>query len=99
MHGVDEDSGKYFRCWHCGAICDKDRELLGGPNDKHGVYHDVEENAGYIDTADPATLLLGLSGNMALMEVDSDGTNRPIYVTYEVNAGSGCWFCGSRNYR
>jgi hypothetical protein len=37
LRGLDEDKGRYFRCWHCGFICDAKRDALGGPEERHGM--------------------------------------------------------------
>ena len=29
VFGTDTHSGKYFKCWNCGFICDKDRDKTG----------------------------------------------------------------------
>ena len=32
-----EDSGRYFRCWNCGFVCDSWRDELGGSDDRAGT--------------------------------------------------------------
>lgn len=100
LHGIDEDDGKYFECWWCGFINDKDEAKLGGPHDKHGVVLTVDEDdTPYPDTARPESLTIGLGGSMTLPQSDPDGDPIVTPITYNVTAGSGCGFCGSRNYR
>lgn len=38
--GVDEDTGKYIRCWNCGFIVNVDRDL-GDPDRNGTVFSDV----------------------------------------------------------
>lgn len=46
-HGDGQDNGKWFRCWNCGFICNKDREALGGPATENNItiqaYTQVDE--------------------------------------------------------
>ena len=28
MFGCKEDTNKYFRCWNCNFVCDKDRDVI-----------------------------------------------------------------------
>lgn len=38
LPGAWEDTGKIWKCWHCGAICKSDREILAsGSNERAGV--------------------------------------------------------------
>ena len=38
VRGCNDDSGRYYRCWHCGSICDIERETLDyGDHTRAGV--------------------------------------------------------------
>jgi hypothetical protein len=34
-----EASGRFYRCWNCGFVCDKDRDSLGGADSAGGDNH------------------------------------------------------------
>jgi hypothetical protein len=36
-YGDGEDDGRYFHCWYCGFVCNKERDELGGPEDRANV--------------------------------------------------------------
>ena len=38
--GAGEDNGKWYRCWVCGFLCNKDRDSLGDSESRSGVVHE-----------------------------------------------------------
>ena len=65
IRGKGDDEGKYFRCWNCGFICNKDRDELGdaesNAGDNHLDYHNIAPTDPY--TNDSASKRLCLGGN------------------------------------
>lgn len=41
VRGNGEDAGKYFRCWHCGFICNVERDDLGDVDSTDGVSYTI----------------------------------------------------------
>lgn len=41
--GDGEDHGRYYRCWHCGFICNVERDDLGDRHSVSGVTHEIYE--------------------------------------------------------
>ena len=62
-YGEDEDAGILYRCWHCGFICNSDRDSLGDSKSRSGaIYEDynptentVMRNMGVGSTGDQTT--------------------------------------------
>ena len=98
VFGNGEHSGKYFRCWNCNAICDKDRDSLGGPYDGHGnTYEDVRVLS---PTRTGQAVLGGPINSTVAAELGPDNEPRkPKPSTIQATATSGCWFCGCKNWR
>lgn len=95
IRGDGKDHGKYYRCWHCGFICDVDRDELGGPDSRHGVtateYTQVDQ---YGNTAYHC---VGAHGDTQTVCEANGGTWSS--TRYEPVVGSGCPFCGTKNWR
>ena len=98
VFGNGEHSGKYFRCWNCGARCDKDRESLGGPFDGNGnEYEDVKVLS---PSRTGKAVLGGPIGSHVAAALDAAGDAKiPEPSTIKSVATSGCWFCGCKNYK
>ena len=106
IHGSSErgdgrDSGRYFECWHCGFICDAERDFLGGPEDSARVtpvsYNQVGE--------DTTTAAYHCQGALASTSPTVDQTACEAAggtwsrVRYKPEVESGCPFCGTPNWR
>ena len=100
--GVDEDTGKWQRCWNCGFMVNVDRDM-GNP-DRSGIqlYDNPHADVGgpphqpgindqlyVMATIDAPT---GLMGSTA---VDPNVTS--YYTPRESRAVAGCKFCGCTN--
>lgn len=98
VFGNGEHSGKYFRCWNCGAICDKDRESLGGPYDGNGNnYEDVRILS---PTRTGQAVLGGPIGSHVAAALDAAGNAKnPEPSAIQPTAVSGCWNCGCKNWK
>lgn len=94
-HGEGEDAGKFYRCWHCGFVCDVDRDALGGPDSRNGVtataYAQVDQ---YGDTAYHC---VGAHGDDQTTCEARGGTWSS--TRYKPVVNSGCPFCGTLNWR
>ena len=107
IKGIDEDRGKYYRCWNCGFICNKDRNSLGGSKSRNGTFDESFNEPMYVTeyefTADPKTLMVVTDGlashHETLMEYGPDGVIKNIELPYKADVTKGCPLCGSTNYR
>jgi hypothetical protein len=94
IYGEREDQGKYFRCQHCGFICNLDRDELGGSSDRSGL---VYENYSVDFSNSPLTKLATLESDIEHFQTTEDIFGTRQYIRAKVV--SGCPFCGSRNWR
>lgn len=93
-NAAGKDYGKYFRCSNCGFVCDKDRDSLGGPNDKANV-----TPAAYTLTdqyGDTAYQCQGAAGSTQTICEANGGTWAS--TRYEASGSGGCPFCHTLNY-
>lgn len=63
-NGVDDrgDTGKYFRCWNCGFICNAERDELGDEDTKAAIsfqIFDQEYSSDNNNTSDGSTRQIG----------------------------------------
>ena len=78
-HGVGEDSGKYFRCWNCGFICDVERDELGDSESRSGASSEIyaaqysSDNINETDgsTRQVGTPIYGTSNGVPLLVIAS----------------------------
>lgn len=90
------DDGNYFRCWHCGFVCDIRRDEL---DDRHGATISEATATSYGDTTlnyavgDAVQLSTGRTHDIVLMK-----ELVTIYRHYSVS-GSGCPLCHTRNWK
>jgi hypothetical protein len=68
LRGSLDDDGKFYRCWNCGATCDKDREMLG-------------EYTGSVPTSNLSLLLHMDGNNLGTTFTDSSPYAHTITVT------------------
>lgn len=93
--GADEDTGKYIRCWNCGAIVDVDRDL--GDPDKSGLTYaavtipDVQPP--HDDGRDERRYDIMLA---TWNGTPGDGGNSD-YQAKTSTVVRGCWLCGCTN--
>ncbi len=95
IRGDGRDHGKYYRCWNCGFVCDVERDELGGPDSRHGVtateYTQVDQ---YGNTSYHC---VGAHGDTQTVCEANGGAWSS--TRYKPVVGSGCSFCGTKNYR
>lgn len=93
LHGDGEDTGKWYRCWNCGFICNEDRDDLGGSEDRDGNSYKVVVSDPYrvgVNTA----VLRSITNTFVVVNTAIQYKN----MYYPVS-NSGCPFCGCRNWR
>lgn len=73
-YGDGEDAGRYFRCWNCGFICNKDRDELGGSEERDAVSHKVYMGSASTDTLDTNSDVTQISYG-----ADIEGVNDGVY--------------------
>lgn len=103
----DEDgrTGRFYRCWNCGFICDTQKNALGGSEGSDGTaYTDVATpSMGRADSSDIRfgyAQLRGIGGkSVAVLEVGSNGQPKGIQRVISHITGSGCPLCGTENWR
>jgi len=101
FRGDGEDSGKWFRCWHCGWICNQERDTLGDSQSTSAVTI-TEEIQIAADSGRGAVFVLGdsIQDYQVAMEYGADGsTAKGIRYSFEPDVSGGCPFCGSTNWR
>lgn len=108
---VKDQSGRFYKCWNCGFVCNTDRDKLG---DGEGFYvTDVPDypfvyNQGassYEHPCDPntarwdTTISVDTITTPHMMKLDSQGN--PVTVIHNNISiiTSGCPHCGCKNYR
>lgn len=112
---TDQDNGTYYRCWHCGFICNDRRDTLGGESTSNRVTHSdfsmdsVPEPGIYgigigneLTAGGLASVNMNISGihhDLTLVKSDSNGNPVEPKHYHDVSTSGGCPFCGSANYR
>lgn len=89
------DSGRYWECWHCGFICDADRDELGDSESRapteprtYALTDHFGNTTGYCSGKAGATqTLCEAAGGTWITERYKDG------------GGGGCPFCHSNNWK
>ena len=96
------DQGSYFRCWHCGFICDIRRDELS-EDGRRGTVLTEGDTTSHGDTTlyynvGDANKIGAIGHDIVLMEEGADGTPKTIMHGFTVG-GSGCPLCHSRRWR
>jgi hypothetical protein len=107
VRATDGDSGRektdkdnYFRCWHCGFICDVRRDELS-KDGRRGttVGPETPLQSDRVTTygmgADAIKLSTGAAHHSLLMEQDSTGSNKTVYRYQTAGVARGCPLCGT----
>lgn len=96
LYGEGDDEGKYFRCWNCGQICNKDRDTLG-PGTGLTILDNVEPVYNVSGQGVNAVTLV-LRDNHRMHKLTLDGSYEPVVHYNYSQVSGGCPFCGSKNY-
>jgi len=103
VFGKGEDEGKYYRCWDCHFVCDKDRDSLGDSTTKGGdkhldaltpVVNDIGGN-----TSNQAVLGGCIGHYHVAAKIGADGNPIQVWHNFTSNVTRGCPNCGSTNWR
>ncbi len=97
LWGANEDTGKYFRCWNCGFICNRERDQVG-----LGSGVNVLDFPGY-----NPDLQTGTEQGIAILEdnhvcMRNGPDNLPDSVQrhdHYPDVVAGCPFCGTKNWK
>jgi len=106
--GLQSDSGRYYSCWNCGAICDSQREVTGGTSGQLAKQY-VELSDPYQAFApnDPDKInhvkficcdTLGVH-HETLCELDAASSPKKPYGGWKAEVVHGCWFCGCPTWK
>ncbi len=100
LWGADDHSGRFFKCWVCGFICDSERDKVG---DGVGYHSRVVVDPGtFVSGAgDIKDTILSVDNDtiIHLSAIGSDGTPIPTVHNFSYEIFEGCRNCGSKNYR
>ena len=103
IYGKGADAGKYFHCWNCGFVCDKDRDELGDSSSKGGDGHldalDLIVNVPGGNTANHAVLGGSIGHYHVAALVGPDSIPVLVEHTFKSDVSRGCPHCGSTNWR
>ena len=102
IFGRGDDAGKYFHCWNCGFVCDKDRDELGDSASRGGDGHLDALNlvSDNVANALHVAVLGGCTGHYHVAgELGPDSVPREVTHTFKSDVSRGCPSCGSTNYR
>ena len=103
IFGRRDDADKYFRCWNCSFVCDKDRDELGDSSTKGGD--------GHLDALTPVVNDIGgNTSNQAMLggpvghyhvaaRVGPDASPTLVSHNFKSDVSRGCPKCGSTNWR
>lgn len=93
--GGGEDHDRYFVCWHCGFICDVQRDELAGDEDEslvEPIAYDLVDEDG-----NTAGYCFGAAGDTQTICEANGGEWKTQKYTHHSNGG--CPLCSTRNWR
>ena len=91
------DDGKYYRCWHCGFICDIDKDALGGPESKSGKILEDYSPASYGGIATLDGLVEHF--HIAARNGSDDTPLTALHYFKTSSSSTGCPQCHTKNWR
>ena len=96
------DHGRYFRCWHCGFICDIERDELSEGRHGMSVSNYYRNALGALPGSGEKSVMLVLkmpARNFILPKADSAGDAVTVYDHWLADVASGCPLCGTRAWK
>ena len=91
------EQGRYYKCWNCGFICDKQKNAL---DDGHaGTAHRPATIASGRIIGDSNSVKFRVGTPVILRQLDLLGNAKPVYIERRVLVTSGCPGCGSRAWK
>ena len=91
-----DEEGRYYKCWNCGFICDKQKNALDDGPAGNASRHATLASGRII--GDSRSVRFRVGTPIILRQLDSLGNKKPIYIERRVIVGSGCPGCGTRNW-
>jgi hypothetical protein len=95
------DHGRYFRCWHCGFICDIERDELSEGRNGSSVSNYYSNALGAMPGSGDKSAMLVLKmaqRTFILPKADSSGDAVTVYDHWVMDM-SGCPLCGCRAWK
>ena len=97
-HQDEENPLKLWKCWHCGFICDEDRD-----DHSQGTAGDSQEvstlPASGGDGLDGMIVSTEIGKETVMMKQDAQGVDVVIEHIYASVITKGCPMCGTTNYK
>jgi hypothetical protein len=96
------DHGRYFRCWHCGFICDIERDELSEGRNGMSVSNYYRNALGAMPGSGERSTMLVLKmhqHHFVLPKADSSGTAVTVKQYLSASVSSGCPLCGCRAWK
>ena len=95
VRGDGEDSGKYYKCWNCGWICNLDRDALGDSESEANITPTV-----YTQLDQYGSEVYHCFGSAGSTQAICEAAGGEWTSTrYKPVVNSGCPMCGSPNWR
>jgi len=92
VYGEGTDSGKYYRCWNCGFICNVERDSLGDRPSTTGYGGIV-----YVPYGAPADIAaVNVHNNGEIINIITTGSRGYGYLPV---VEAGCPLCGTLNWK
>ena len=100
LKGNGTDSGKYYRCWNCGFICDIGRDTLGDQDTRNGMRSKAFAPRSFpTEAADHKSIVGGVEIAHTSCKLGSDGTPAGLREDFKPVVSGGCPFCGTLNWK
>ena len=110
-YGDGRDADRYFRCWNCGFVCDKERDALGGADSTGGQNYSLWTDVYSSDGSSPiyhgdgendevvlAALATIRTGHV-IMKSNADGDPATVVFNWYNEGGTGCPLCNTLNWK
>jgi hypothetical protein len=104
-----DQSGKFYRCWNCGFVCNTDRDKLGDGvgfyiTDEPDLYSNNQGSVAFQypcsnASQESATICVTKPSTVRLIQLDSNGDLMEAIHNNVSVITSGCPSCGCKNYK
>ena len=99
--GGGEDANVWYRCWVCSQLNSTETSTLGGSDSLCGVAYEDYADIPEVYSDGIGTAVMGGMSNTFTAQLNASDGN-PIGVINSIrvsDSGTGCKFCGSKNWR
>ena len=93
------DQGRYFRCWHCGFVCDIERDILSDQQSGMSVYNYVDTVSAGLGTNSTKIYLSGPKFSWRTFLLDNQGEHVTIRQNLGAQSAGGCPLCSTKAWR